>query len=295
MRFSVVFAAIAALSSVVTAERGCGAIPHKGFATELMEAMDNARASSFGNTTAANVTINTYFHVITDGNKGQINNDTLQKQIEVLNKDYSGTGFNFKLVGSERTNNAGWANGEDDFGMKSSLRKGGYDTLNVYFVPMLRQGLLGFCYFPAKNPGKRQLIMDGCVINSNTVPGGSAQNYDEGRTTTHEVGHFMGLYHVFNENKGSCQQDGDMVDDTPVQSTPSSGCPKGKDSCPQQGVDSIHNFMDYSYDSCLTEFTPGQIQRMQMLWKQFRAGNNNNRSPKAMKPIIPSYISDPVM
>lgn len=78
----------------------------------------------------------------------------------MLNKDYSGTGFSFKLVGSERTNNAGWASGNDDFGMKSSLRKGGYDSLNVYFVPMLREGLLGVC-FPFTTRLSIALIMEG--------------------------------------------------------------------------------------------------------------------------------------
>ncbi|EFQ97350.1 metalloprotease 1 [Nannizzia gypsea CBS 118893] len=289
MRFSVFLPAIAALSSAVAAQRSCGSIPHKAFSNELKEAMENSRTSSFSNVTS-NVTINTYFHVITDGNTGKISDETLQKQIAVLNSDYKASGFSFKLVASDSVDNPTWAAGEDDMGMKSALRKGGYDTLNVYFVPMLREGLLGFCYFPMKNPSEGQKIKDGCVINSNSVPGGSAQNYNEGKTTTHEVGHFMGLYHVFNEQEGNCQQDGDMIEDTPVQGSASSGCPTGKDSCPQQGVDSIHNYMDYSYDSCLTEFSPGQIKRMQMLW-QFRAGSGSGSvtRPRPKPPVLMDY------
>lgn len=55
-----------------------------------------------------------------------------------------------------------------------------------------------------------------------------------------------GLYHVFSEN-GSCV-DADMVADTPAQSKKTSGCPSSQDSCPGGGVDSIHNYMDYSYE-----------------------------------------------
>jgi hypothetical protein len=59
--------------------------------------------------------------------------------------------------------------------------------------------------------------------------------------------------------------------DTPAQKTPTSGCPEGKDTCPEPGLDPIHNYMDYSFDSCYTEFTPGQVQRMQDAWLFFRA------------------------
>lgn len=56
--------------------------------------------------------------------------------------------------------------------------------------------------------------------------------------------------------EGTCDGPGDMIDDTPPQDEPSYGCPTGKDSCPEDGVDSIHNFMDYSDDFCLFEWTP---------------------------------------
>ena len=50
---------------------------------------------------------------------------------------------------------------------------------------------------------------------------------------------------------------GDEVDDTPGQSIATDGCPTGQDSCPEEGLDSIENFMDYSDDSCMNSFTAG--------------------------------------
>ena len=67
---------------------------------------------------------------------------------------------------------------------------------------------------------------------------------------------------------------GDAVEDTPAEPVPTSGCPEGKDTCSDAGLDPIHNYMDYSYDACYTEFTQGQAARQQDAWLFFRAGSS---------------------
>ena len=81
----------------------------------------------------------------------------------------------------------------------------------------------------------------------------------------HEAGHWFALEHTF---YGGCNANGDAVDDTPAMKTPTSGCPADgpKDTCPNDpGFDPIHNFMDYSYDQCYTEFPRGQAETLARL------------------------------
>jgi hypothetical protein len=163
-----------------------------------------------------------------------------------MNDNYAGTGFSFSLKNVTRTINSRWATDANELAMKKALRQGGYDALNVYFLTSA-SGYLGYCYFPdTVAPGSDDFYYDGCTILASSVPGGGETNYEEGKTVTHEVGHWFGLYHTF---EGGCTGSGDSVSDTPAQSSPTSGCPATRDSCPNQaGADPIHNYMDYSYE-----------------------------------------------
>jgi hypothetical protein len=218
-------------------------------------------------------TIPVYVHVITDGATGAVTDPQIRAQINVLNRTFSGTGFTFRLAGTTRTNSPAWfyagSSGKDANAMKATLHQGGPDALNFYSTTAA--DFLGWAYLPdiVTKPG--QAYLDGIVIDWESLPGVSstyAGQYDEGKTATHETGHWLNLEHTF---YGACNAKGDFVDDTPPERTPTSGCPEGKDTCPAPGLDPIHNYMDYSFDSCYSEFTPGQIQRMRDAWLLYRA------------------------
>ncbi|CCA68069.1 related to metalloprotease MEP1 [Serendipita indica DSM 11827] len=192
---------------------------------------------------------------------GYLSNSDVQRSISYLNSHYSGTGIQFTLTRITRTRNYNWyyyANDGNAYqtAMKNALRQGGRDTLNVYTVNF-GDDTLGYATWPWNYAGNPR--NDGVVIKYNTVPGGSSSNYNQGKTLTHEVGHWLGLFHVFQGQ--SCSGNGDYVVDTPPQRTPTYGCPTYKDSCPGGGPDSIHNFMDYSYDRCMYQFTYWQAYR----------------------------------
>lgn len=218
---------------------------------------------------AAVTTIPVAVHVVrSNSGAWDVTDQQINDQIAVLNAAYASTNFQFSLASVDRTNNTSWSQHQmgsaQETQMKQALAISPTTTLNFYSCN-IGGGLLGYATFPwsyAENS-----FMHGVVCLYSSLPGGSAVPYNLGDTATHEIGHFVGLYHTF---QGGCSGNGDFVDDTPAEASPAFGCPLGRDTCPGGGVDPILNFMDYTDDDCMDHFTPGQSDRMDAMMAAYR-------------------------
>lgn len=270
----------AVLSLFLTATATAG--PPSRCGTRLVSEEEAATIESElsrGNSGRASVSVPVWVHVISKGSgieNGDVPAHVIRKQIDVMNDTFAGsrgganTGFGFDLAGITHTVNADWFYmtilSREEREAKTALRRGGPETLNVYVTS--GGGYLGWATFPSSY--KSQPELDGVVVHYGSLPGGHIERFNLGFTATHEVGHWLALYHTF---QNGCTPNNDYVADTPAEKYPARGCPIGADTCTgsrHPGIDPVENYMDYSDDACYTQFTTDQTSRMQSAWVTFR-------------------------
>jgi len=135
------------------------------------------------------------------------------------------------------------------------------DFFTVVIITDDRSGVLGQTEFPhelAEDDPEHMVVVSSVGFRGWASRHNGDMMYDEGDTVVHEAGHGFGLYHTF---EGSCSGgNGDFVDDTVAESLPHYDCVRDS-SCGGSGNDPVHNFMDYSPDTCMVGFTEGQKRR----------------------------------
>lgn len=238
------------------------------------------------------------FHVIkkTDGTTGNISEALIRSQVDILNEDFNALastpgamGTNAKLqfvlakldpmgnptTGIEYvTNNTYFSDpgSSRQNAMKRALKWDPTRYFNIYTNNAGGGGILGYATFPAEEAGGPE---DGVVLNwvyvGRNAPGGAP--YNMGRTATHEVGHYLGLYHTFQSgcgSSGSPYTTGDLISDTAREAQPNYGCSAVASGCSGGGMSPIENYMDYSEDACMTKFTVEQVNRIRCSMINYR-------------------------
>lgn len=246
----------------------CGAPEPTAAERRWIDSQLDASARLFGEPEAKRTSIPVAFHVVYRNAVSNVPDEMLEAQIDVLNAAFRPHRYSFFIASIDRTKKASWFRNCGDFGrnyikMTDRLSIDPAHTLNIYLCEP-GGGLLGFAFFPSSFPEDHTL--HGVTALYSTLPGGGAVPYDEGATITHEVGHYLGLFHTF---QGGCNG-GDEVSDTPPEASPAFGCQIGRDTCVGDGPDPVTNFMDYSDDACMEGFTRGQRKRMDREVRTFR-------------------------
>ncbi|WP_047549486.1 GEVED domain-containing protein [Psychroserpens sp. Hel_I_66] len=248
------------------------------FTQNKIEQMQNSRIDG------SIITIPVVVHVLYRNSTENISVAQIQSQLDVLNEDFRRTNpdadnvwsqaadseIEFCLVTVDPNGNATTgitrkSTTRRDWGTSDDMKRsstGGIDPwntseyLNMWIVPqMLSNGgtILGYAQFPGGSAATDGVVM---AYNYFGRTGNVSAPFDGGRTTTHEVGHFFNLRHIW----GDANCGNDFVSDTPTHQTSNGGCPIGQTSC--GSTDMVQNYMDYTNDSCMNLFTTGQKNRM---------------------------------
>ena len=258
----------------------CGTAPTPNdVLSQVQNAIENNKSQRRTSRNMVNVQV--AFHVIYASNgAGNISNDMIIDQIEVLNDAYAPYDIVFTLVSVDYTMNDSWYNDMEQYesAYKQQLHVDPVHHLNIYTGNM--PGLLGWSYMPYSWP--ENSYMHGVCLLYSCLPGGTAYPYNAGDTATHEVGHYLGLSHTF---LNGCSATNDNVADTPQENDGNNiySC-NNTDTCPNDpGMDPVHNYMTYTDDACLNQFTDGQGERMENMIATYRPGLLEN-------PIAPEWI-----
>jgi hypothetical protein len=239
--------AMAQFDTDSTTFKKCGTEPptdkEKAMVTEALSTLSAASID-----TESTIVIETYFHIIHDGDMGYLTDEEVKSQVSVLNERYADYSFAFELNGIDRTDNAAWFNetGLWLYEIFSSLHKGGKSTLNLYSTDLLNYNITGVANYPWDTINYYEFA-DGAFLDYRVFPGGSYKPYNLGMVAVHEVGHWLGLFETFGDNDGTCDPSpttgGDFVSDTPAEAYAAYSCADiGRDSCPDlPGLD-VRNF-----------------------------------------------------
>ena len=237
------------------------------------------------------VTVPVVVHVVWNTQAQNISRAQIDSQIDILNSDFAAANVDIGNVPAAFTDRIGNAriqfrlatrdpNGAQHSGITrtntnrqsfssnddvKSNSSGGVDAwpadqyLNMW-VCQLGGGLLGYAQFPGGPDAT-----DGVVITHTAFgnTGTAAAPFDRGRTATHEIGHWLDVYHIWGDDGTGCSGS-DLVNDTPNQGGPNTGCPTFPNVSCSNGPngDMFMNFMDYVNDDCMIMFSRGQVDRM---------------------------------
>jgi hypothetical protein len=227
-------------------------------------------------------TVPVRFHIIQDGADGGLSDRQLEAQLKLVNQSFRPAQFAFEIIDVGRHSNQIWFHqavrgSQVEVEMKRELGKDTARSLNIYTCA---PGDLGYATYPVDLESWPDL--DGVVLHHVTLPGsGKPGRFNLGKTAVHEIGHWCGLLHTF---ENGCRPPGDEVDDTAFEREAAEGCPPPqRSSCRGEWrARPIRNYMNYADDPCMTEFTPMQIRRMRYLVAVYRYQLNPDTDQSAL-------------